>query len=80
MPRHQIGKTDLSGYLKKVSAPASANSSGSVGEYAEDDTYFYLCVDTNTWKRVEVATWVTTTPITGNPFGLWLPFYRTYTI
>jgi hypothetical protein len=41
-----------------VSYPAATNSAGSPGEIAYDGTNFlYLCVQTNTWKRVILAAW-----------------------
>ena len=40
-----------------VSPPASASSSGSVGQIAYDANYIYRCTATNTWKRVAIATW-----------------------
>ena len=38
-------------------APASATSTGSAGEIKWDTNYIYVCVATNTWKRVAVSTW-----------------------
>lgn len=40
-----------------VAAPASATSTGVVGQVSFDAQYFYVCVNTNTWKRVALATW-----------------------
>lgn len=40
-----------------VSAPATASESGNRGEVRFDSTYLYVCVDTDTWKRVALATW-----------------------
>lgn len=49
------------GVLKKtdnrVSVPASASATGSVGDWAADSSYFYICHATNTWKRVGISTW-----------------------
>lgn len=39
------------------SAPASATATGRKGDRAFDANYFYVCVDTNTWKRVALSTW-----------------------
>lgn len=41
----------------KVSVPSSATASGSVGQWASDGTYFYVCIATNTWVRNTIATW-----------------------
>lgn len=40
-----------------VSIPATANSTGLVGQVSFDANYFYVCVNTNTWKRVALTTW-----------------------
>lgn len=40
-----------------VAAPVSATATGIVGQVALDASYFYVCVNTNTWKRVALATW-----------------------
>lgn len=39
------------------SAPATASSTGRKGDTAFDANYFYVCVATNTWKRVALSTW-----------------------
>lgn len=45
-------------FLSKVSsAPASASSTGTEGQYFVDSSYLYLCIATNTWVRVAVSTW-----------------------
>lgn len=38
-------------------APASASSSGRTGTIAFDDDYFYRCIATDTWIRVQLTTW-----------------------
>lgn len=40
-----------------VAPPASATSQGTTGDNAFDNDYFYVCVATNTWKRVALSTW-----------------------
>lgn len=37
--------------------PATATSTGRKGDNAFDASYFYVCVATNTWKRVALSTW-----------------------
>ena len=37
--------------------PATASSPGRKGDNAFDANYFYVCVATNTWKRVQLQTW-----------------------
>jgi len=38
-------------------APATATSAGSAGQIAFDASYFYICVATDTWRRVGIAAW-----------------------
>ena len=38
-------------------APSTAASPGSPGTIAFDANYLYVCVATDTWKRVEILTW-----------------------
>ena len=40
-----------------VTAPSTASSTGVVGQIARDTDYLYVCVATNTWKRVSLSTW-----------------------
>ena len=37
--------------------PASATATGKKGDNAFDSNYFYVCVATNTWKRVALSSW-----------------------
>jgi hypothetical protein len=39
------------------SAPATATSTGSVGEVIYDTSFTYICVAPNTWRRVAIAAW-----------------------
>ena len=39
------------------SAPASASSTGTVGTISFDANYIYICIATDTWKRVAISTW-----------------------
>jgi len=41
----------------RVSPPATATAACSVGNWAVDATYFYVCIGANSWKRAEVLTW-----------------------
>lgn len=40
-----------------VVAPASATADGTKGDIQMDANYIYICVATNTWKRVAISTW-----------------------
>jgi hypothetical protein len=35
--------------------PASADAAGNVGEFCLDADYLYVCVDTDTWKRIALG-------------------------
>ena len=37
--------------------PASATATGTTGTIVYDANYIYVCVATNTWKRVAISTW-----------------------
>jgi hypothetical protein len=37
--------------------PASASATGQTGQVSWDSEYIYICIGTNTWKRVAIATW-----------------------
>lgn len=39
------------------SPPASAAAAGVAGQIEWDSSFIYVCVATNTWKRVAIATW-----------------------
>lgn len=41
----------------KVAVPATAASTGVLGQWAADASYMYVCTAANTWKRTAVATW-----------------------
>lgn len=44
--------------IKNVSVPSSPTSEGSKGDVVFDDTHMYVCVNTNTWKRINLDnTW-----------------------
>jgi hypothetical protein len=41
----------------KVAVPATAASTGVVGQWAADASWYYVCTATNTWVRAALATW-----------------------
>jgi len=45
------------GIVKWVSAPATPTSTGTAGEASYDNDYLYICVATNSWKRMPLAIW-----------------------
>lgn len=45
------------GELTFEDKPVDASASGSQGQVAYDSNYLYICVETNTWKRVALETW-----------------------
>ena len=42
---------------KIVAVPATPTSAGTAGQVAYDATDLYICVATNTWRRVAISTW-----------------------
>lgn len=44
---------------KSVAVPSSSTSTGTAGQSSYDASYLYVCVATNTWKRVAwtAGTW-----------------------
>ena len=56
--------TDLAGQAARVlsgslpsNVPASASAPGVAGQIRYASGYLYVCVATNTWQRVAIATW-----------------------
>ncbi len=47
----------LAAKLEWTTAPASAAATGTAGQIAYESGFLYLCVATDTWQRVAVATW-----------------------
>lgn len=43
--------------LRTAKTPATAGATGDAGQIAWDSGFVYVCVATNTWKRVAIATW-----------------------
>lgn len=43
--------------IRTAKTPASASAPGNAGDICWDSSYIYVCVATNTWKRVAIATW-----------------------
>lgn len=40
-----------------AAAPVSASATGRAGQIAYDSGFFYVCIATDTWKRVAIASW-----------------------
>jgi hypothetical protein len=43
--------------VRTSQTPATSSATGNQGEVAWDAGYIYICVATNTWKRVAISTW-----------------------
>lgn len=41
----------------KVTVPANATAPGTVGQWAADSSYYYVCIATNTWVRAALSSW-----------------------
>ena len=51
---------DINGKLIRIrtsKTPASATATGNTGEICWDSSYVYICIATNTWRRIAHATW-----------------------
>lgn len=48
-------KFDMPGWRRVDAQPAAATSPGRTGDYFITSTYLYLCVDTNTWKKIAIS-------------------------
>jgi len=49
--------TALTGSTLSTGTPATAAATGTTGTLQYDASYLYVCVATDTWKRVGIATW-----------------------
>ena len=49
--------TYIVGNVGNVSYPASAISTGTVGQVAWTSQHLYVCIATNSWVRANVSTW-----------------------
>ena len=38
--------------IKNISIPSSPNSEGNKGDVVFDETHMYVCISTNTWKKI----------------------------
>ena len=57
-----FGRLDMNGNKfilgnQITNVPISSSSGGVVGQIAFDENYFYVCVETNTWKRFSLEAW-----------------------
>lgn len=43
--------------IQTTKTPANASATGTKGTICWDASYLYICVDTDTWKRVGIDTW-----------------------
>lgn len=43
--------------FRTAKTPASAAATGTAGDHCWDSGFLYVCVSSNTWKRVAIATW-----------------------
>jgi len=56
-PTQKLDVNDDSIRVRTAKTPASATDTGTEGQIAWDADYIYVCVATDTWKRVAIATW-----------------------
>jgi len=43
--------------VRVVEVPDAVTSAGSKGDIAFDQNYLYICIASNTWRRVAIGTW-----------------------
>ncbi len=56
-PEAKLDVNGDSARIRTSSTPASAGALGAAGEIRWDANYIYICVATDTWKRVAISTW-----------------------
>jgi hypothetical protein len=56
-PTHKLDINSDSIRLRAAKTPLSAAAAGAAGQICWDSSYIYICVATNTWKRVAISTW-----------------------
>ncbi len=54
---NDVNNATYLGLSQPIAVPTTATSTGVVGTSTWDDSYLYICIATNTWKRVAIATW-----------------------
>lgn len=50
------GSVTAPGYQEALTTPASSSAPCTAGQFTDDSNYHYVCVATNTWKRVALST------------------------
>jgi cytoskeletal protein CcmA (bactofilin family) len=43
--------------ISNVYVPVANNSIGTAGQVSFDSSYFYVCINTNTWRRANLVAW-----------------------
>jgi hypothetical protein len=56
-PTGVLDVNDNRARIRTAKTPATSGAAGNAGEICWDTSYLYVCVATNTWKRVAIATW-----------------------
>jgi hypothetical protein len=52
-----VTNSGVPGLVLGTSTPTTSSATGTAGSIAWDSNYIYVCVATNTWKRVAISTW-----------------------
>ena len=53
----RVTANNVRSFIVSASVPANASSTGVAGQIAYDSNSVYVCVATNTWKKVALSTW-----------------------
>lgn len=57
LPFGGIASSKESTFSERVPAPKSASAECSVGQWAADAGYYYVCEEKNTWRRAALSSW-----------------------
>lgn len=52
-----VDSSDFGMLVRRVSAPASSSASCNEGDIAQDQSYIYMCIAPNSWKRSALESW-----------------------
>jgi len=54
---HTLNPSNNAIVIPIIQTPASASATGVKGTITWDASYIYVCVSSNTWKRIGISTW-----------------------
>jgi hypothetical protein len=57
LPFGKIATANDTSLEEKVAVPVSSKQSCSLGQWASDSAYYYICIAMNTWRRAALTAW-----------------------